>query len=219
MTARSPDSQPLFTVPSAMQTLLNAINGFAYLVALDGTIIAVGEMSWQAADHVADSVDLIPVSTIGLCLFDGIVGAEVKAASRAMHDAVWTGRRTRTAFEYRCDGPMVERHMRMSMSAVTEHDVVVAILYQSQILHEIPRLPLSMFAKNRLASDTSEFSDDQFLYLCSYCHDVAWPIGVGQHDREWIRPEQYYVKGGPSEFIVSHGVCPACFERVVEPNS
>jgi hypothetical protein len=62
------------------------------------------------------------------------------------------------------------------------------------------------------------YSDDSLVTLCSYCHDVAWPVGAHQPDREWITPESYYVRGATAEAVVTHGICPDCYRDIVEPN-
>jgi hypothetical protein len=198
-----------------LQELLNAVDGIAYLVGRDGAVLAAGHPSWVrfCAQNGAD--DLTVASVVGKCLFDMMLGEEVQAASRKLHDAVWTGRRAHITYGYRCDAPAVERHMRMSISQIVVAGAVRAALYQSLILSEISRIPLGIFAPELLTAGLKPFRPDHFVKICSYCSKVAWPPGAKQDVLAWIAPEEYYRRRGPSEVVVSHGICPDCSERVV----
>ncbi len=198
-----------------LQELLNAIDGIAYLVGNDGAILAAGHPSWLrfSAQNGADTLTID--SVVGRCLFDMILGAEVQAASRTLHEAVWTGKRAHVTYGYRCDAPAAERHMRMSISQIVVEGKVRAALYQSVILSEVPRIPLGIFAPELLVSDLKSFRPDHFVKICSYCSSVAWPYGADKDVSEWVDPQEYYRRHGPSDVTVSHGICPDCFARVV----
>jgi len=43
---------------------------------------------------------------------------------------------------------------------------------------------------------------------------VAWPPGANEDICSWIEAEDYYRRGGPEDVMVSHGICPACFDRL-----
>jgi hypothetical protein len=65
---------------------------------------------------------------------------------------------------------------------------------------------------------TKPYDDGSLVTVCCYCADVAWPIGARRAEREWIAPDVYYARGGPSDVALSHGICPNCFRTIVEPN-
>ncbi|MGE4060403.1 MAG: hypothetical protein AB7E69_16195 [Sphingomonadales bacterium] len=58
--------------------------------------------------------------------------------------------------------------------------------------------------------------DSEIVRLCSYCHAIAWPPGSKSDAIQWIKPEEYYRLGGSTEVLVSHGICPGCFNRLME---
>jgi hypothetical protein len=92
-------------------------------------------------------------------------------------------------------------------------------LYQSQIVTEAPRLPLGLLSMERRAAPGIAYRPEDLVVLCSFCHDLAWPVGATEQDQTWIRIDEYYRRGGSGEVAVSHGVCPACMDRLITPNS
>jgi hypothetical protein len=142
----------------------------------------------------------------------------VRDAYRRLHDAVSSGRRTLTVFEYRCDSPIAERHMRMSISAVTDREGVAAVLYQSQMLAAVPRPPLRLFAQELRAPRADPDTARPDVLLCAFCHRVAWPLDADRARRRWIDATEYYRRGGPSDVVVTDSICHACARHVVTPN-
>jgi hypothetical protein len=90
-------------------------------------------------------------------------------------------------------------------------------LYQSQIVTEMARLSLGLLSVDRRAPDTPR-SNGAPVVLCSFCHDVVWPVGAPEPDQNWIGLEDYYRRGGTSQVTVNHGICPTCLARIVAPN-
>ena len=200
------------------QQLLDAIDGVTYLVDASGIIRAIGAISWKHFATENDAPELTAASVIGTSVFAGIDGPDVREACERLHDSVCQRWRPVITYEYRCDAPDVERRMRMSISPVAGQGNVVMALYQSQLLAEAPRLPLGLMSMKHRAGATGAQSSDEQVVLCSFCHDIAWPIGARQEHQIWIAIEDYYRRGGLSEVIVSHGICPRCIERIVTPN-
>ena len=91
----------------------------------------------------------------------------------------------------------------------------MAVLYQSIVVSEMHRPPLPLFAFEMLGCATAQA--DRLVTLCSYCQKVAWPAGSPCAQGEWVDAVEFYRRGGRSDAVVSHGVCEACFARIVEP--
>jgi hypothetical protein len=201
------------------QRLLDAMDGIAYLINADGVILAVGSDAWSrfAVNNAAPWLTVEAV--VGSSLFSQVQGSEVQSACRRIHDAVCRERCPVVTYEYRCDAPDAERRMRMSISPVRDRSGSVMALYQSQIVTEAPRLPLGLFSMERRAAPGTAYRHEELVVLCSFCHDLAWPLGAGEQDRTWIRIDEYYRRGGSGDVAVSHGVCPACIARLIAPNS
>lgn len=205
--------------PTATQ-LLDAMEGVAYLTDPAGTLIAIGERGWNlfAAENAVPGLNA--QAALGTSVFDAIRGDIVQDAYRRLHDAVATGRRAQTVFEYRCDSPIAERHMRMAITPVLGPDGVSAVLYQSQIVAAVPRLPVPLFASDARASRDRPPAPapGRIVVLCSFCQRVAWPMGASGRAPRWIGVAEFYRRGGPEDAVVSDGICAACTRRVLDPN-
>lgn len=199
----------------ATQYLLDAMEGVAWLTDLEGTIIAVGHRNWAAFAADNGAPELTAQSVTGGSLFAGIQGSAVQAAYCRLHAAVSTGTRAQIVFEYRCDLPIAERHMRMAISGVSDGRQIVSVLYQSQILEERPRPPLPLFAgQGHRASQPA-----LVVLLCTFCHRVAWPVGDARGRRRWISAVDYYRLGGPDAPAVESVICPRCEREVLAANT
>jgi hypothetical protein len=192
--------------------LLDALDGVAYVVDSGGIILAVGRGGWCNFANENGVPELTPEVIVGSSLFSHIQGAKVRDVCRRIHDSVCRVERPVVSFEYRCDAPGLERRMRMSISAVRDRTGSVAALYQSQVLSEMPRMPLGLLARPSRRAATIERATP--VTLCSFCHNVAWPIGAPEQERTWIGIADYYRRGGVGDVAVSHGICPECIEAV-----
>ncbi|MCC7275011.1 MAG: hypothetical protein IT561_20255 [Alphaproteobacteria bacterium] len=198
------------------QAVLDALDGVAYLVAPDGTLLAVGGRTWTPFAEANGAPALEPRQVVGRSLFEMIEGTEVRDVYRRLHEAVRTRRRPNVTFDYRCDAPALRREMRLSISPVEAGGALVALLYQSQVKLARVRPEMSLFLPELRLGARKPYSDERLVSLCDFCHRVAWPIGPPRHGRRWIEPEDYYRRGGPADMIVSHGICPDCHARVEE---
>jgi hypothetical protein len=210
-----PDTGSRQSLPFAAAALLAAIEGTAYAVDEAGTILGFsrGPFLPESGGDPAEPWDCTKV--VGQCLFDLVQGAEVRDSYRTLHRAVWSGRRLSVGFEYRCDAPAIERRMRMSLSLIADGGEPRAVLYQSIVLSETPRVALPLFDKDLIASLGRSTTARPLVTLCSYCQRVAWPMDARTAERAWIEPAAFYHRGGPPDAVVSHGLCEDCFERVV----
>jgi hypothetical protein len=203
--------------PAALnaQHMLDAMDGVAYLVALDGEILAIGESGWSTFSRENAAPWLTGAAVVGTSLFAAIAGDQIREAYRRMHVSVASGGRPEVGFQYRCDSPAMQRFMRMSIRPVPVDNLV---LYQSQITAEIARPPLNLFAHAWRAEGYAGVPAEAIVALCSFCHRVVWPIGAREPQQQWITVEDYYRRGGPSDIAVSHAICPDCYDTVVVPN-
>jgi hypothetical protein len=199
--------------------LLDAMDGVAYIVNQNGTIIAIGEPNWTTFATNNDAPDLTSAAVVGTCLFDVISGDGLRQAYRQMHAAISEGRRAAAGFQYRCDAPALERYMHMSIRLIRECSGDTLLLYQSQVLKEAPRPDVDLFGRQWRTKRPDSLTADLVVVLCSFCHRVAWPIGADEAHRFWISPQAYYREGGPGDIAVSDGICPACYASVFISNS
>lgn len=68
--------------------LLNSLDGLSYVVAADGTILAVGEPAWSDFAVANDAPAIHGSLMVGRDLFDGTTDDNVRALQRRLHQAV-----------------------------------------------------------------------------------------------------------------------------------
>jgi hypothetical protein len=196
------------------QALLDAIDGVAYLVDECGLIRAIGRASWQRFATANGSPELTADRVIGTSLFAAMAGNAVRDVCKRLHASVCLKQREVVTYEYRCDALSTERRMRMSITPVADQHGAIMAMYQSQLLDEAPRLPLGLLSMAPHAGEANTGEEPAPLVICSFCRDVAWPIGGPEPDATWIAIAAYYRAGGSSDVTVSHGICPECVERI-----
>lgn len=195
---------------SSADNLLNALSGLVYVTSRGGELLAFGRRNWDAFACENGGQDIVSGNILGRNLFDFIEGDDVRAVYQSSHATLIEDDLARISFEYRCDAPGLERRMLMSISTVICDGGETVILYQSQILEERVRVPLSILSAenykvpHRFENQTS---------ICSFCAKIGWPVGGESTSQEWITADSYYAKGGSSQVGLSHGICPECFDK------
>ena len=107
--------------------------------------------------------------------------------------------------------------MHMSLSQIRNGQAPCAVLYQSIVVSETPRVPMPLFAADTLTGRREKHSGEQIVKMCSYCQKVGLSLQGSSRELEWVDPLEYYRRGGGAEVSVSHSICKPCFERVVAP--
>lgn len=207
-----------FPVQVTAGKLFNALEGVVYLTDPDGTILAVGDQGWTrfAVDNGASG--LTSDSVIGMSIFTALAGEPVVDAYRRLHAAVVSGRRAAITFEYRCDSPIAERLMRMSITGITGDTAVVAVLYQSQMLSEVARPAIRLFGRGTKAARKHPEEAEQPVPLCSFCQRLLWRPREGGRSARWIAATEFVQAGGDADTTLVETICQECADQVVAPN-
>jgi hypothetical protein len=53
------------------------------------------------------------------------------------------------------------------------------------------------------------------LSMCSYCRHVR--VAREGSGERWVSAQQYQQAGGPTAVVLSHGICPDCYEHLIKP--
>jgi len=202
-------------VAASFNFLLNAVEGVAYTTDPHGIITACGQPGWDRALAQAGSAKGAEAhAVVGLSLLDFIAGRDVRETYRRhMAQLAEPGRRPRV-FQYRCDTPDLTRVLRMAISALRgPDDALTGYLFQSVVVSVTDRVPITLFAFPRPADADRDLP---FLGMCSYCQQVRFPAGCAEGHGTWMEAIDYYRHGGDNAVAISHGVCPTCFDTVVQ---
>jgi hypothetical protein len=198
---------------AGIEDWLSALDGVAFLVAPDGTIIGVGRKGWTAFAREVGGNSPSREEVVGRRLFDMIAGDEVKHAFAALHERAATLATQGLTYEYRCDAPDLERLMKMSISALTSQGRLLGVLYQSTLLSAKDRVPLEFLSGASAALEEHRILELPFVTICQFCANVTMQSWAG----EWVRPTDYYRRGGDDAVRLSHGICPTCEQTRLEP--
>jgi hypothetical protein len=196
------------------QALLDAIDGVAYVVDRHGLIRAIGTQAWERFASANGSPELTADRVVGTSLFAGVRGTSVRDVCQRLHALVCLRRREMITYDYRCDAPDTERRMRMSIRPMADRRGEIMALYQSQVLDETAGLPSGLLSMDPRVTEAGAGVGSVPLVICSFCRNVAWPIGAAEARASWIAIPDYYRRGGSSDVVVSHGICPECVEQM-----
>jgi hypothetical protein len=193
--------------------LLEAVRDIAYIVDPAGCILACAAESWRRFAGANGTPRLAdPSKVVGALLYDAITGEETRDSYRRFAEVLLERKREAVSFPYRCDAPEIRREMRMTISPIVVRGQAVALLYQSQVLLEQSRPAMNIFRAPLAATGVGGLP---LLAICSYCKNVRFP--AGEPMGEWIPPERYYQRGGSESVMLSHSICPVCYENIVQP--
>lgn len=199
-------------------SLLDAIDGVAYVVDVDGVIRTIGATNWQAFARENDVPALEAVDAlIGKSLFDFIAGETVRDTYRFFLRELLDGMMDRLTLENRCDAPGLLRLMHMSITPMRNDGEISGFLFQNVLVESFTRPPMAIFAFANQSPDSSATDDRPVVGMCSFCQRIASLPGSdprGAPDANgWEDAEAYYRKGGTSDVRISHAVCDECASR------
>lgn len=187
------------------------LSHITYSVTPSGIITAVSEPTWArfAGENRGGPVQ-DPTAVVGRPLFDFIAGQEVIASYKAIHEVLLQGLLPEVSILCHCDAP--DRLRLQEIKIEIDLDAPAPTLrYTSSILEEKPRQSVALL-QGPASRHTGAITT---LTVCSYCMDVHIPPGAASG--LWISLTAYAAQGGVTEAAISHGICPPCRARIVNP--
>lgn len=203
-------------LPFGFQDFLDTLEGVAYAVERDGTVLAVSRDSWSSfarengGEAIAD-----PHAIVGRNLLDFVSGDEVRESYRDYMEALSHAPTTeRVAFGFRCDAPDRKRQMRMAISPMVLYGTLRGFLFHSVVWEEVERPAMALYDFAGLLGQLARAGALPHLAMCSYCQRVRFPAGSDPEAGEWMDAAGYYRRGGDEQVAISHGVCTGCAAEV-----
>jgi len=206
------------------QAILEAMDGIALLIDRDLRIAGRGWRHWERFWRDNGGPAPVPDPT-GSCILDYFLPGETREEYQRLLQEVLSGARPVVRVEFRCDGPAIRRHMRLSMTPVelpaemagaAGDDAATrrGVLYQSVPLEVTQRPRLPLFGAGA-TGEAAAAEQGRIVTMCSVCARVGWPPDAPAAQAEWVEPAEYYRRGGAEQVLVAHGFCPACRETVL----
>ena len=197
-----------------VQSLIDGMDGIAYVVDAKGIIRMIGTRHWNAFAAGNGGGGLVDgAGVLGQDLFSIIAGDRVRDSYRRLFNGILAGDYASAALLSRCDSPGVRRALRISLTPLCHGGHVDGVLVQSVALSEDVRPPIDLFDFTALNADLAGDRARPLLSMCSYCQDVFYPAGSDEVHGLWIPAEEYYRRGGTSNVRISHGICDPCWDR------
>ncbi|PIQ62029.1 MAG: hypothetical protein COV99_07455 [Bacteroidetes bacterium CG12_big_fil_rev_8_21_14_0_65_60_17] len=179
---------------------VTSTNEFTYIVDEDDRIVSISD-NWDSFALENKAPDLTAQVVVGQSLFTFVADEATQHIYRIILEQVRRTGRT-IVFSYRCDSPSVRRFMELRISRSDEGNVQ----FDSRIMREEPRDPVL------LLDEALERSDD-FLSICGWCKKV-------HVSGEWMEVELALERldlfGQSPLPRLTHGICPACTERMMQ---
>jgi hypothetical protein len=160
-------------------------------------LVAVNE-AWTSFAVANDAPELSSPSVLGLRLWDAITDPSTRDLYRTLLDRVRRGEEVR--YTFRCDGPAVRRDMHMRVSLEGRR-----VRFTSRLAEATPR-------ESQPILDRTVPRTPDLLRVCGWCKKIALA------DDRWEEAEVAIPLLGLQTArtlpALTHGICPACFERV-----
>ncbi|MCL4693943.1 MAG: hypothetical protein KJ060_15705 [Candidatus Hydrogenedentes bacterium] len=170
-----------------------------YDVAEDERVVDI-RGNWQSFAEANGAPALSVDAVVGHPLLSFFEGSDVREMYRMILHRI-RERGKPFSLQFKCDDRDHERLFRLVVSKPDERTV----RFSSTLLQEQTRTPVRLF-------DGSVPRSEEFLSVCSVCKQVDC-------DGEWLPVEEAVAKLHLMERDVlpqlSHGLCPACFERTM----
>lgn len=161
---------------------------------------------WAAFAFENEAPEIAPAtSVLGRTLGQFISGQGARLLHVALLQRLMVSERPVVEYPYRCDGPSVERDMRMRMRRLGPAGSPDGFLYRSEVVATRERQPFRALGRGVVATD-----ELPLITICSYCKDVRHP-----DTQRWSPTGEYLEAGGSMDVRLSHGVCPTCYAGVL----
>lgn len=172
---------------------------YRYAVSADDVVVAVDTL-WLAFARENGAAELTESSVLGRSLWDFVEGEALRAVYSDIHARVRAAGKTAT-FYFRCDSPLLKRHMRMTISPGETGQLI----YASQVVWTEPQRNLALLDVDRLRSKS-------YLTICSCCKKAMLEPD-GWQDIESVSRTLGLLETGQVPQL-RHTICPACSETM-----
>ena len=160
---------------------------------------------WAAFAVENEAPEIAPgQSILGRTLGEFISGQGARLLHVAVLERLLVSESPLVEYPYRCDGPALERDMRMRMLRLGSAGDPDGVLYRSEVVATRERPPFRGLERGAATADLP------LVTVCSYCKDVHHP-----ETERWCSTGEYLEAGGSMDVRLSHGVCPKCFAAVL----
>jgi hypothetical protein len=170
-----------------------------YRIDSSDSIVEIDEDNWDDFAKENGAAALVRKNVLGKKLWDFIADPAVQHIYKLLHERI-RHKIVATAFPFRCDSPNKRRFMQMNIRRCGAG----SIEFRSAIVRE----ELRPYAR---VLDSASSRSAEIITICSFCKKVRL-LG-------WVEVEEAFRVLNPFDSApvpaISHGVCEACYEMVL----
>lgn len=175
------------------------VTDVVYRIDSANRITGVGE-GWSEFARSNAGFELTASSVVGSSLTSWISDATTREVYLALLTRI-RERRDPVTFNFRCDGPVVRRLLRMRMAVGNDGEVE----FRTSLIDSQPRTAMSLMDSTLIRSESQ-------IKICGWCMRLPEPSG------EWVEIERAvhalrFFEGLPVPRL-SHTMCPDCFSSM-----
>jgi hypothetical protein len=154
--------------------------------------------AWTSFAVANDAPELSAPGVLGLHLWDAVTDPSTQELYRAVLDRVRRGEVVH--YTYRCDSPAVRREMSMRVSLEGRR-----VRFTSRIAHATERAPQPIL--DRKVPRTNDL-----IRVCGWCKRIA--VADDRWEDVEVAIPLLGLQAEATLPALTHGICPACFDRV-----
>ena len=218
---RSPSAPALRPLrPRALEAddVLEALPGLTYVTDADGMLLACSRRAWTRFARRNDGASIAdPEAVLGRSIYTAMKTERTRHVHRRIADGVLAG--DLVSYRWCCDGPGVQRNMRMTIRALRLSDHRHGLLYHSRTL--TVRYVTDPRARTPGQDDPapSPLPETTLRLVCCLCRTDYGPYAAqrgktpttaGEH------PPSHATARGVSALTdrISYGICPDCWKNL-----
>jgi len=198
--------------------VLDALPGLTYVTDVDGVLLACSRRAWTRFARRNDGASIAdPEALLGQSIYAAMSTERTQQVHRRIADGVLAG--DLVSYRWSCDGPGVQRDMRMTIRALRLLDGRDGLLYHSRTLALRYRMDVRARAAGVDDPTPSPLPETTLRYVCCLCRTGYAPCPAqrgttrataGEHPpkRATARPVS-----APTDRI-SYGICPDCWKNL-----
>lgn len=168
-----------------------------YEIDASDRLVAVND-AWTAFAVASDAPELAAPGVLGVCLWDAITDPSTGDLYRTLLTRVRRGEVIE--YFYRCDGPAARRDMSMRVALDGPR-----VRFTSRLDTASDRSP-------QLLLDRRAPRSGELLRVCGWCKKVA--VTDDRWEEVEVAIPQLGLQAAHTLPALTHGICPACFDRV-----
>ncbi len=214
----APDLRPLHPRALEVDDALDALPGLTYVTDADGLLLACSRGAWTRFARRNDGASIAdPKAILGTSIYTAMNTEATRQVHRRIADGVLEG--DQVAYRWCCDGPGVQRDMRMTIRALRLADGRGGLLYHSRTLAVRYRKGVQARTPGLPEPAPSPRPATKLRHVCCLCNIGYDPSpaqrGSAPTTAEEQPPNRATARRASAPTVrISYGICSDCWKKL-----